>query len=988
MSIQEEDESIAVSPSPLADRKRSQHGFHASTATTSRWSVDVSTNTSKRAARKSVSFGPVLSPEVFNKRLPPSTPVHTGTAPGGLRRSLPANFANPKVLELVTEEKEEEEVGEEEEGEGEVEEEEGEGEMVEYSMTGFEETLSEEYSENSEEEESSEKESEVDDELEDTFVASSPVKRRALPTPLRQQINLRPSLRQRHRRLVTPLRRAIEGRPQLRATRRTMPTPLRKAIKEKPALRKTRRALPTPIRSGIQNHTGLRKTRKTLNTPLHKQIQSMPKLRKTKRCMPTPLRRAIEQQPPLRRTKKAMPTPLRKAIEERPALQKTKRALATPVRKEIESKPALRKAMKSMPTPIRSEIEGRPTLRKTRRALATPVRKEIEGMPKLRQTKKLLPSPIRREIQCRPTLRKTKQTLPTPVRVDIQSRPQLHKTKRSLPTPLRLALEMEHVLRKTKRTLPANLLIEIASKPQLRPTKQKMPTPLREEIQRGVKLRATLHSFPQPAASSRSKRVYTETIMACETPVPAPPAKRRKVAITPLPYNFESDMQPAGNTPNMFTSQPPTKRSKRDYAKTVTSFETPVPVPPAKKIKVAGSPALPTPLPYNFEAFVQPSKSTPNVDLSGLPHLFKLPRVCNSADPSDVFEVRLFGGSREVSFASPLALSAKKPTSRPNSALHPCLKNTEQCLFNIGTAEPRQQKRSQPKRTRKSTKSASTATMTTRVTRSQAKKEVPPSEPTAKRGGRNAVENSDKENISSPPPKRAIRSTRSRAATQDTPQLMSIHLAMTPVATQRHTRSMKMDTSAPQEAVSTHTVSTRSTRKARVCVEDVSTSTVISTRTRNQKSKINSDEKQAPTGATVQQVKGQANDVVRPSTRRTIQAMKSGLAAVVATNERSLRHSHRQGPAPVQQDEGSGSQGKKSSSQKKQQAMEMEVSEKDMGEAVQQPTRRTRQAAKQAQVVAVEKQEVTVKPNTQSSREKRGKDTSAVPMRRSSRLRK
>ncbi len=66
-----------------------------------------------KKSRKSVTFGPVLSPEVFDKRLPSCTPVKTGLTPKGQRRSLPA-------FEIVPEEEEEASY------------------LYEYSMTGFE----------------------------------------------------------------------------------------------------------------------------------------------------------------------------------------------------------------------------------------------------------------------------------------------------------------------------------------------------------------------------------------------------------------------------------------------------------------------------------------------------------------------------------------------------------------------------------------------------------------------------------------------------------------------------------------------------------------------------------------------------------------------------------------------------------------------------------------------------------------------------------
>ena len=992
MSIQEEDESVAVSPSPSAAGKYLQHNLCTSASATSRWSELTTTNRSKRATRKSVSFGPALSPEVFNKCLPPSTPVKAGTVPGGLRRSLPAKLARSEALELVTEEDEKEVI--DEQPEQEEEEGEEEGEYEEYSMTGFEETTSDEDSE--EEVEVSLEEESVVEELQDTPVAT-PVIEQDLPIPT--QISSGPSLMRRRRKLATPLRRAIEGRPRLRASRRKMPTPLRKAIKEKPVLRKTHRSLPTPVRSGIQNHSGLRKTRKVLSTPLRSQIQSKPELRKTKRSMPTPLRlqiqckvelkktklsmptplrKAIAQRPSLRATKKMMPTPLRNAILRKPALRKTKRTLATPIRKEIEAKPTLCKTKKVLPTPVRLEIEGRPTLRKTRHTLATPIRKEIEGMPVLRKTKKLLPTPIRAEIQSRPVLRKTRLTLPTPLREDIQRQPQLRKTKRTLPTPLRVAIKQRPALRATKRSLPADLLTNIASGPKLRPTKQKLSTPLRQEIQRGVTLRSL------PPASTHFKRAYSDTITACETPVPLPPAKRRKVAGTPLPYNFECNQQPGSNTPDPIP-QPPAKRSKRDYAETVTTFETPVPAPPAKRMKVASTPALSTPVPYNFEAFIRPSNP---VDLTGLPQLFKSPRECNSTDPADVFEVRLFSGSREVNFSSPLALTAKKPTSRPNSAqaLQSCLKPTTQpCLFHIGTAEPApKQRRNQPKRAKNSRSLAST-TASTRVTRSSAKHEAPPSKPAIKRGRSG---DKGKEDASPPLPSQTVRVTRSRAAiTLKISELKPVHPVITPLPVKRNTQ--KMSTSTPQKGVSSYRMSTRSKRNAvPVLTEDVST-TRVNTRSRKENSKPDSIVNNfAVTRSAQHQVKEPSSEVAAPTTQRRATKTEHATAVVEQTpieaTERQLRHSRRLTMVPACQNEaGVSSQGKKSTGQKNpQQAKGVKASKKGDTEKRAVGTRRTRQVPKQTVVMT---EEVAVKPSTRSSQKR---EQEAVPIRRSSRLRK
>ncbi len=72
-----------------------------------------------KRTRKSVTFGPALSPEVFDKWLPPSTPVKTGLTPKGLRRSATTGAAAAAAMSTVPEESDHDD-------------------SYEYSMTGFE----------------------------------------------------------------------------------------------------------------------------------------------------------------------------------------------------------------------------------------------------------------------------------------------------------------------------------------------------------------------------------------------------------------------------------------------------------------------------------------------------------------------------------------------------------------------------------------------------------------------------------------------------------------------------------------------------------------------------------------------------------------------------------------------------------------------------------------------------------------------------------
>ncbi len=100
LSIPEMDESIQ-SPSPR--KRRNSYSL-------------TPCEPSVKRTRKSVTFGPALSPEVFDKWLPPSTPVKPGLTPMGQRRSISAVAGTMSTLP----------------------EESDHDNSYEYSMTGFE----------------------------------------------------------------------------------------------------------------------------------------------------------------------------------------------------------------------------------------------------------------------------------------------------------------------------------------------------------------------------------------------------------------------------------------------------------------------------------------------------------------------------------------------------------------------------------------------------------------------------------------------------------------------------------------------------------------------------------------------------------------------------------------------------------------------------------------------------------------------------------
>ena len=260
--------------------------------------------------------------------------------------------------------------------------------------------------------------------------------------------------------------------------------------------------------------------RLSLPTPLKKSIRAGVSLKRTKPTLWTPLRKDLETGVVLRKLHQALPTPIREAIASNPILRATKKALATPIRNEIKGQPKLRATKKTLATPIRKAIEGQPKLRATKKALATPIRQEIEGQPKLRATKKALATPIRQEIEGQPKLRATKKVLATPIRQEIEGQPKLRATKKALATPIHQEIEGQPKLRATKKALATPIRQEIEGQPKLRATKKALATPIRQEIEGQPKLRATKKALATPIRQEiEGQPILRATKKALATPI-------------------------------------------------------------------------------------------------------------------------------------------------------------------------------------------------------------------------------------------------------------------------------------------------------------------------------------------------------------------------------------------------------------------------------------------------------------------------------------
>ena len=301
-------------------------------------------------SKKRVSFGAVLSPEYFDKTLPPSTPVRRGSSPGRTprRSSIGTVLARKPIAEEDHEE------------------------LIDapppllFFDTSNENLLGEKAVDNV-----LDKSTESVDEL---------------PSPLQADIVSRDHQKTR---LKIPIRNEIEQGVKLKATKKKLQTPLRKQLEQSHKLKATKKKLPTPLKKEIQAGFKL-KSKKKLGTPLRKDIQRGIKLR-TKNKLATPVRSEILKGKSLRATKPKLNTPLQDEIKVEVNL---KRTAAIPVQEENLTEPQLF-------SPLQQDIAKGINLENIKKkVLQTPVRKEIQSKPVLRQTlKKGLNTPVRKQIK-------------------------------------------------------------------------------------------------------------------------------------------------------------------------------------------------------------------------------------------------------------------------------------------------------------------------------------------------------------------------------------------------------------------------------------------------------------------------------------------------------------------------------------------------------------------------------------------------------------
>ena len=170
------------------------------------------------STKKRVSFGVLLSPEYFDKRLPPSTPIRRGASPGHrlLLHSEPF-IQRPFLLP--------EQKGSTNESHVSCNTDAGQGDLGNFLMPSILSFHSD---------------SNID------IFDDSPATKSKLPAPIQAEV-----VKSWKTNLLPPVTEEQEPTPQ-RFKKRVLKTPLRKAIESKPTLRKTlRRGLATPTRKQI-----------------------------------------------------------------------------------------------------------------------------------------------------------------------------------------------------------------------------------------------------------------------------------------------------------------------------------------------------------------------------------------------------------------------------------------------------------------------------------------------------------------------------------------------------------------------------------------------------------------------------------------------------------------------------------------------------------------------------------------------------------------
>eukprot|EP00047_Mylnosiga_fluctuans_P024096 m.152389 g.152389 ORF g.152389 m.152389 type:complete len:1236 (+) comp9776_c0_seq1:106-3813(+) len=316
---------------------------------------------------------------------------------------------------------------------------------------------------------------------------------------------------------VTPVKAASPASPAHTATS-TAPTPM--SVKS---------TAPSTMKRRLQTPVSIKLAAATARTPRSAAVTpSRFEQAKTaaKKALATPIREAIKSGVALR-AKPKLPEAVAEAIQARPALNAVlKKALSTPVRAEIAAGAKLRATMRKMATPVRAAIAtGKQALKPLMKKMATPVRKQIVDGVALRETKPKMTAPLQDEIKAGVALKAkpAPPTIPAALAEEIVVGKKLRSTKAKMATPLKKAIQSGATLRATKKTLPASLQEEIKQGVALR-SRPKIRKSLGEAISKGVSLKSKLPATT--LATPVKKQIKTgialrKTLPAAPTPLRA-----------------------------------------------------------------------------------------------------------------------------------------------------------------------------------------------------------------------------------------------------------------------------------------------------------------------------------------------------------------------------------------------------------------------------------------------------------------------------------
>ena len=261
--------------------------------------------------KKRVSFGDILSPEYFDKRLPPMEPVRLGASPAGTPASKDRRRSDPlRSKALISSAKKRVSLGIGLSSIAIEEEDEPQQQDSVQTLLKFDDSPVKDPFEDSPNTKSKLPPPIMAEPVQEAKKSSTPQSASSSKSKRRSSLQGKPVLRVRRSSTSTPTRKLSIGTP------KKLKAPIRKEIEERKSSTPAANRLPTPVRDEIHSGPNLRSVYKKLPTALQEDIGKGKKLQATKKkILKTPLRKDIQSKPLLRRTlKKGLKTPIRQEI--------------------------------------------------------------------------------------------------------------------------------------------------------------------------------------------------------------------------------------------------------------------------------------------------------------------------------------------------------------------------------------------------------------------------------------------------------------------------------------------------------------------------------------------------------------------------------------------------------------------------------------------------------------------------------------------------